>query len=333
MLVDADPAAARTRPPSRRSRRRGGRARRAARRGDPAAQGAAGPAHPRCGRAAHRRAGQGADRRRRRAARSIADAGRRPISPRRLEHLDAAAAQPGSRTIATDVDGRPAPARPRRRRRRPGARRLDRPRPRRRARRPGDRAVGAARRARRAAHRAAGGGPADQLPPRRAPAARRPAPRRATICRRCGRCATTSPRATGSSAACCSPPCSGRPSRTWQQVSVDGIVPDNAELLSIRSSPTWRRGRSSSSSCRGWRTVGVEFAADLSLDEIASSIADASTGSTMVRQHPRGRGDHRRRLAKLGVHVPMRTLPEWTAYATALRACGCGSRPSRPRRH
>ena len=104
-----------------------------------------------------------------------------------------------------------------------------------------------------------------------------------------------------------------------KQVSVDGVVPDNAELLSILIDDLEAR-QIVEQLRRGWRTVGVEFAADLSLDEIASSITDAYQRLAVVRRIREAVVTTAGELAKLGVHVPMRTLPEWTAYATALRA-------------
>ncbi|WP_328854375.1 AAA domain-containing protein [Microbispora hainanensis] len=102
-------------------------------------------------------------------------------------------------------------------------------------------------------------------------------------------------------------------------VSVDGVSPTNAELLSIVLDDL--EGRQIADQLRrGWRLVGVEFSSDLALQAIQSQLRDAFSRLSVVRRIAEAVSETIRLLAGAGVHLGLRTPAEWLSYASALHA-------------
>lgn len=102
-------------------------------------------------------------------------------------------------------------------------------------------------------------------------------------------------------------------------VSVDGVSPTNAELLSIVLDDL--EGRQIADQLRrGWRNVGVDFPQDLALERIWSQLRDAFSKLAVVRRIADAVSGTVRLLAGAGVHLGLRTPAEWLSYAAALHA-------------
>ncbi|MFC0863829.1 histone-like nucleoid-structuring protein Lsr2 [Sphaerimonospora cavernae] len=102
-------------------------------------------------------------------------------------------------------------------------------------------------------------------------------------------------------------------------VSVDGISPTNAELLSIVVDDM--EGRQVADQLRrGWGLVGVEFPPDQPLEAIAAQLGDAFGRLTLVRRVTESVAMTVRLLAGAGIHLKLRTPTEWLSYAAALHA-------------
>ncbi|MEV7010525.1 histone-like nucleoid-structuring protein Lsr2 [Streptosporangium sp. NPDC051022] len=101
--------------------------------------------------------------------------------------------------------------------------------------------------------------------------------------------------------------------------SVDGIIPSNAELLSLVI--TEFEGRAAVGELlRGWQLVGVEFPPDQPLQRTVAQLGDAFDRLHRVRQIMPAVAETTRLLAGAGMHVGLRSHAEWLSYVTALRA-------------
>lgn len=102
-------------------------------------------------------------------------------------------------------------------------------------------------------------------------------------------------------------------------VSVDGVSPTNAELLSIVLDDL--EGRQIADQLRRcWRHVGVEFPPDQPLVVTQSQLRDAFATLAVVRRVSEAVSDTVRLLAAANVHLGLRTPAEWLSYASALHA-------------
>ncbi|SNS08575.1 Lsr2 protein [Streptosporangium subroseum] len=100
---------------------------------------------------------------------------------------------------------------------------------------------------------------------------------------------------------------------------VDGIVPSNAELLSLVIAEL--EGRATVGELlRGWQLVGVAFPRDLPLQRTVAQLGDAFNRLDQVRQITSAVTETARLLTTAGVHIWLRTPAEWLSYVTALRA-------------
>jgi len=103
------------------------------------------------------------------------------------------------------------------------------------------------------------------------------------------------------------------------QVSVDGVSPSNAELLSIVIDDMEAR-QIAEQLRRGWRAVGVEFPVDQPLEAIAAQFEDAFGKLDTVRTIRAAVNTTVETLGRMGVFLPLRTPADWEAYAEALGA-------------
>ncbi|MFF3444113.1 AAA domain-containing protein [Streptosporangium sp. NPDC002721] len=102
-------------------------------------------------------------------------------------------------------------------------------------------------------------------------------------------------------------------------MSVDGITPSNAELLSLAITEV--EGRAAVGELlRGWGLVGVTFPQDQSLHRTVAQLSDAFDRLRQVRQIMPGVAETGQLLASTGIHIRLDTPAEWSSYVTALHA-------------
>jgi len=102
------------------------------------------------------------------------------------------------------------------------------------------------------------------------------------------------------------------------EVSVDGVQPTNAELLSLVIDDI--EGRQIADLLRrAWRLVGVEFP-DEPLERLSAQLADAFDRLSVVRRIADAVAETVGLLNSAGVRLDLRTPAEWLSYSAALRA-------------
>lgn len=103
------------------------------------------------------------------------------------------------------------------------------------------------------------------------------------------------------------------------EIQVDGVTPDNVELLDIVIDELEARAICDELA-RGWRLVGVTFPEDQPTRLTVSRLADAHRRLALVQEALRAVAATAETLIRAGIRIPLSTPAAWRDYAASLSA-------------